>query len=115
LLTPCRYAVVKYRGGQTDAEFARALVMAARLGPAEPEIQASIANYGLAVWDEVDAATRAAIDGMVAAGMRRNAPEMLQIAQRRGRLAPACRHFHGSPRQTSTKWTQLCQSMEATS
>jgi hypothetical protein len=52
---------------------------------------------------------------MVAAGMKRNPLEMLQIAERRGRLAVACRHFAGSPRLSLPKWFQLCQSTEVTS
>ena len=41
--------------------------------------------------------------------------EILQIAQRRGSLAIACRHVAGTPRQTDTKWLHVCQSTEATS
>jgi hypothetical protein len=47
--------------------------------------------------------------------MKRNSLEMLQIAERRGRLDVACRHFAGSTRQADPKGSQICQSMEATS
>lgn len=106
---------VKYRMGDTGAAFERALVNAASLGPHEPEVQRVVADYGLAVLEEVAPATRTVIERTVAAAMKRNAPETLQIAARRGRLVVACRHLDGIPRPAASKWTQLCQSMEATS
>jgi hypothetical protein len=108
-------AALKYRLGETDGLFEKALVNAVKLGPYEPEVQRDVVNYGLAVWDEVRPETRRAIESAVAAGMRRNAPEILQISARRGRLGAACRHLDGVPRPAASKWTQLCQSMEATS
>jgi hypothetical protein len=108
-------AAVKYRLGETDAMFEKALVNAVSLGPYEPEVQRDVVNYGLAVLDEVRPETRRAIEAAVAAGMKRNAPEILQISARRGRLGAACRHLDGVPRPAASKWTQLCQSMEATS
>lgn len=108
-------AATQYRLGDTGRAFQAALAHAAELGPQEPEVQVTVAEYGLAVWNEVDEQTRAAIERSVAAGMRRQPREILQIAERRGRLAVACRHAVGSPRQTDTKWLQPCQSTEATS
>ena len=106
-------ATVHYRSGETGPRFEKALTRAAELGPWEPEVQRTVANFGLAVWDEVSPSTRAAIEGMVARGMKRKPLELLQIAHNRGRLAVACRHLPGSPRLTDPKWSQLCQSMEA--
>jgi hypothetical protein len=108
-------AAVKYRSGDTGAEFETALNRAVELGMYEPDVQGIVANYGLAVWNEVGPKTRASVDAIVAAAMKRNPLEMLQIAERRGRLDVACRHLPGSPRQADPKWSQLCQSMEATS
>lgn len=105
---------VRYRLGDSGPAIEKLLARSAMLGPFEPEVQRSVAHFGLAVWDEVAPETRAAIEGMVAAGMRRNPVEMLQIAQRRGRLPLPCRHLPGAPRLTDPKWSQLCQSMEAT-
>jgi hypothetical protein len=107
-------AEVKYRLGETDAMFGRALVLAVALAPHEAEVQRDVVNYGLAVLDEVQPATRAAIERAVAAGMKRNASEILQISARRGKLGPACRHLDGVPRPAASKWTKLCESMEAT-
>ena len=106
-------AAVNYRMGETGPRFETAIVRAAGLGPREPEVQRIVANFGLAVWDEVSPRTRTAIEGMVASGMKRKPLELLQIADNRGRLAVACRHLPGSPRLTDPKWSQLCQSVEA--
>jgi hypothetical protein len=107
-------AVVKYRLGETGSTFEKALVNASNLGPNEAEVQMIVTDLGLAVYDEVQPATRAAIERMVRAGLRRNAAEILQISARRGRLGVACRHLVGVPRPAASKSTQLCQSMEAT-
>ena len=107
-------AEAKYAQGDTSATFERALATAASLGPFQPQVQRLVSHYGLAVWDEVSAATQVAIDGLLAAGMRRNPLEMLRIAERRGRLPIACRHLAGAPRTPDSKWSQLCPSREAT-
>jgi predicted Zn-dependent protease len=106
-------AEAKYRKGDTAESFEAALRRAAEMGPAEPEVQRSVADFGLAVFKEVTPATRVAIERMVASGMSRNPMEMLQIAQRRGRLDTACRQLANSPRRADSKWSQLCQSTEA--
>jgi hypothetical protein len=101
--------------GETGPAFEAAINHAVELGTFEPDVQGIVANYGLAVWSEVGPKTRASVEGTVAAAMKRNPLEMLQIAERRGRLDVACRHLSGSSRQADPKWSQLCQSMEATS
>lgn len=106
---------LRYGRGDTGPSFEAALRNAAMLGPYESPVQRTVANYGLAVWDEVGEKTRTAVEGAVANAMKRNPMEMLQIADRRGRLAVPCRHLTGSTRQADSKWVQLCQSMEATS
>jgi hypothetical protein len=106
---------MKYRTGDTGREFEAAIFHAAELGKFEPDVQGVLANYGLAMWDEMAQETRAAIDMTISAAVKRNSLEMLQIAERRGRLDVVCRHFDGSTRQADPKWSQLCQSMEAIS
>ena len=107
-------ASVEYRLGDTGKTFRSALIRAVELGPQEPEVQQIVAEYGLAVWSEADAELKTAVESSVAAGMRRQPRQMLQIAERRGRLAVPCRHVDGTPRQSDTKWLQPCQSTEAT-
>jgi hypothetical protein len=113
--TWANFAALQYRLGNTGPKFEAALVRAAQTGPYEPEVQAIVANFGLAVWNEVAAPTRAAIEQAVASGMKRNPREFLQIGERRGRLGVPCRHLPGAPSQADPKWSQLCQSMEAIS
>jgi hypothetical protein len=108
-------AAVKYRMGDTGPVFEAAIGHASELGRFEPDVQGMVANYGLAVWNETGPETRAAIEAIVIAAMKRNSLEMLQIGERRGRLDIVCRHFVGSTRQAVPKWSQICQSMEATS
>jgi hypothetical protein len=108
-------AQLKYFQGDTGRDFTYALERAAALGPSEPEVQRVVADYGLAVWDEAQASTRDAITRVVSTGMLRNPKEMLQIADRRGRLGVACRLLPSEPRTLDFKWSQLCQGTESTS
>jgi hypothetical protein len=108
-------AQVQYAQGQTDAVFETALRRAAEFGAHEPEVQRAVAHLGLAVWEEVGPGTQAAIERLVAAGMRRNSSEMLQISGRRGRLDVACRHAIKDQSGAHQQWLKLCPSTEATS
>lgn len=113
--TWAQYLEARYWLGAVDERFEAALRNAALLGPAEAEVQRTVAEYGLATWDEVAPATRAAVERMLGAGLRRNPAEMLQIAQRRGRLALACRLVTGIAAAHAPNWSLICQSTEATS
>lgn len=79
-----------YEAGETGPEFERALRRAQELGPWEPEVQATLVHYGLAVREEIGPAARGSVDLAVASAMRRNPSETLQISERRGRLDVAC-------------------------
>ena len=106
------FAEARYKAGVSDETFGLALLRAAALGPNEPEVQETVAFYALAVFDELGPATRAAVDRIVAAGMRRDPAAMLQIAQRRGRLDVACRHVAVTSRSSGNR-AQLCMSTGA--
>ena len=84
-------ALVKYRLGETDGEFRNALRQAANYGPWEWEVQAIVADVGLAMLPELAPEERSLVEAMVMNGMKRNPAEMLRIAQRRGSLSLACR------------------------
>src|SRR5438132_1480156 len=58
-------AAIDYQLGQTNSEFKTALVRASELGPYEPEVQRTVADFGLAVWDEVDSSVRVAVEDSV--------------------------------------------------
>ena len=104
-----------YRKGDTGRTFEVALRRAGELGPAEPEVQRTVADFGLAMWADEAPETRQAVEAMVTGAMKRDAREILQIADRRGRLAIACRHLADAPRRVDPEWYLLCRSREATS
>lgn len=101
-------AEARYQLGMTAAPFERILVQSWRMGPSEPETQRLLADLGLAMWDEVGRDTQSAISAAIAAAMRRNPLDTLQISERRGRLALACSHVPGDKRLRETKWIAVC-------
>jgi hypothetical protein len=105
----------RYLAGAPVAELEKPLMNAALLGPSEPAVQHAVADFGLALWKESGPATRLAVDRTLIAGISRDPNEFMQIAQRRGRLDVACRHFDSSSRQADSKWTITCNRQEATS
>jgi hypothetical protein len=107
------FATLRYRLNDVDGPFQAALVQAVRLGPGEPEIQRRVADLGLAVWDELTEPTRTLVRQAIEWGMRRNAPEMLQIAERRGRLPVACGLAPRVNGYMESRWYPLCESTEA--
>lgn len=103
-------AQASYRMGDTGPVFEAALRRAAGMGPSEPQIQRMVADLGLAVWDETKPETRAAVERMVDAGLRRNPLEMLQISDRRGRLDVACgRLGNDLALPTEKRWPEPCE------
>ena len=105
----------RYHKGDIGPAFQAALRRAAELGPSEPEVQRTVVDFGLAAWDEMAPATRESIEKTITGAMRRDAAEALQIAERRGRLAIACRHLADAPRRAGSEWLTTCRSREATS
>lgn len=101
-------AAARYQISDTGPAFQAALRNAAGLGPSHPNTQRLVAFHGLAVLDEVDVATRLAVEGAVAAGMRRSPAEFLAIAERRGRVDVACRYLPEVRRRIDPRWARLC-------
>jgi hypothetical protein len=106
------FADLRYRLGELDGRFEASLVAAVRLGPGEPEVQRRVADLGLAGWKEVTTPTRTSIIQAIEWGMRRNAPEMLQIAERRGKLRVACGLASSVSGYMKSGWYPLCESTE---
>lgn len=101
-------AEARYLMGDTGPTFRRALESAASLAPSNPQVQNAVTLYGLAVFDEVGAETRKAIDATVGAGMRRDPGMTLAIAHRRGRLDVACRYLPETKRKVEPAWQTVC-------
>jgi hypothetical protein len=102
----------RYRRGEPGANVELAIRRAADLGASEPGVQRIIADYGLALWDELTPQAQGLVDQLVGAGARRNPLEMLQISERRGRLGPVCKHLLGAARTPDAKLVNICQSRE---
>jgi hypothetical protein len=102
-------AETSYRVGDTGPRFEMALGKSVELGAADPEIQNLVAFLGLAVYDELGPATRAAVDRMIQAGWRRDPAEMMRISTRRGRLDVTCRLTQGMSARVDPKVSQRCQ------
>lgn len=83
-------ALTRYRLGRTDAKFMAALSRAQGLGPWEPEVQLIAADFGLAMWDEMDAAGRAGLTATLARGAKRQGAQVVRLAEKRGRLTLVC-------------------------
>jgi hypothetical protein len=83
-------ALAKYRLGETDAEFLNALTLAMRLGPWEPELQAIVADLGLAMLDEVPPELRNSILANIRRGVVQQGDLMVNLAIKRGRLTEVC-------------------------
>ena len=104
----------RYRRGEPGTNAELAIARAAKLGASEPGVQRIVADYGLALWDELTPEAQGAVDRLIGAGARRNPLEMLQISERRGRLGPVCKHLLGTSRTPDAKLVQICQSREIT-
>jgi hypothetical protein len=102
----------RYRRGEPAANIELPIARAVQFGGAEPGVQRIIADYGLALWDELTPQAQGSVDQLIGAGARRNALEMLQISERRGRLGPVCKHLLGASRTPDAKLAQICQSRE---
>jgi predicted Zn-dependent protease len=111
--TWAHYARALYGKGDTGASYELALRRASELGPHEPQVQRTVADLGLATYDDSTTSTRKAVESMVANGMARDPRETLQIAQRRGRLAIACGYLPQSSRN-DPEAARACLSTEAT-
>lgn len=105
----------RYVAGAPVTELEKPLMNATLLGPSESAVQRIVADFGLALWNETGPAVRGAVGRALGAGIGRDPNEFMQIAERRGRLDVACRHFDGSSRAADTKWTITCNRLEATS
>jgi cytochrome c-type biogenesis protein CcmH/NrfG len=102
-----------YRKGDTGPTFEAALRRAAELGPSEDDIQRTVVDYGLALWDEEAPRTRSSVDTMLRRAMQRDPAEILQIAERRGRLAVACGHLADAAPNARAQWLRWCEGRES--
>jgi hypothetical protein len=87
-------AVMKYRLGELDEEFGRALVSAMRLGPWEPGVQLIASELGLALWDRFDAPFRDLVKENFRRTAVRQADALAKLAVAYGRAGVLCEVSH---------------------
>jgi tetratricopeptide (TPR) repeat protein len=87
-------ALVKYRLGQTDAEFYKALHTATELGPWEPTVQRVVVDIGLHFWNGLAIDERHFILETIARGIqhadRKHSRKILELVKRYGFLEYIC-------------------------
>ncbi|MBI3715720.1 MAG: hypothetical protein HY255_06970 [Betaproteobacteria bacterium] len=83
-------ATAKYRLGEIDPVLFRSLQNAAMLGPWEPPVQWEVIDTGFAVWDQLPKPVQENVLALARNGARHYPNEVLNIAQRRGRLELVC-------------------------
>jgi hypothetical protein len=83
-------ALAKLHLDEIDGELMTALRHADELGPWEPTVQQTIVFVGLAVWRDLDPATRQVLEGTIRRGAVRNAVKMYEIVNSYARLDLVC-------------------------
>jgi len=84
------FALSKLYLGEQDDELIRALGRAEELGPWEPEVQQAVIFVGLAVWNRLNPAQRAAVVGAMERGARRDPGKIAEIAKTFDRIDLFC-------------------------
>jgi len=110
--SPYTWAAVadaRYRKGDTGPAFETALRRAAELGPAEPEVQRTLIDIGLAQWDRLPEPMRQELRKALAQSMERYPFKTLPIVSRHGHLEMACPYVAGDARLARTSWPRRCQ------
>ena len=83
-------ALVKYRLGEIDGEFAAALRKASELGPWSTSVQLVVTKVGLVSWPLLDMATREAVLAAVRRGLRQQRVKLLETVKTMGRYDMLC-------------------------
>jgi hypothetical protein len=83
-------AVLKLRLRELDEEFHGAIERAVRLGPWEAQVQAAIAQVGLAAWRRLAPAVQAQVIGMLERGLLRQEAEIRRVASAHDSIALVC-------------------------
>jgi len=84
-------AMMKFRLGQVDEELFRALALATRLGPWEPQVQIMASDLGLALWDRLDADQKGQIRENWRRTAVRQADQLWRLAVARKRVDLLCK------------------------
>jgi tetratricopeptide (TPR) repeat protein len=83
-------ATVKFRLGQFDADFSRALVLASRYGPWEPAVQEQVIDAGLRTWPALSPEVREEVRGNLRRAYQVNEQRTREFLSVRKAVLPAC-------------------------
>ena len=97
------------RLGFPDADVLPPLMTAWRQGPSEPEIQRTMVDLGLGMWDRASPEMQGTVKIAIAHAMRRSPYRTLPIAFRHNRLELACPYVGGDKRLEKTVWPRRCK------
>jgi len=83
-------SLVKFRLGETDSEFKKAMENAVSAGPWEPGVQIIIAQVGLGIWQNLDSDLRKIVVRNINRGIVIQPVTMLNIMKKYGQLKLIC-------------------------
>jgi hypothetical protein len=92
-----------------DAEVLAPLMTAWRQGPSEPEVQRTMVDLGLGMFDRANPDLQGIVKTAMANAMRRSPYRTLPIAFRHNRLDLACPYVPGDKRLEKTVWPRRCK------
>jgi len=84
-------AMMKYRLGRVDEDLFKALTLAMRLGPWEPQVQLMASELGLALWERLDEEQRGQIRENWRRTAVRQADQLWKLAVARKRVDILCK------------------------
>jgi len=102
-------AEARRRLGFSNSDVLAAILIALQLGPAEPEVQRTLIDIGLAQWDRLPEPMRQELRKALAQSMERYPFKTLPIVSRHGHLEMACPYVAGDARLARTSWPRRCQ------
>jgi hypothetical protein len=83
-------ATVKFRLGQFDRDFSRALVLASRYGPWEQAVQEQVIDAGLRTWPALGEEVREVVRGNLRRAYQANEQRAREFLAARRSVMPAC-------------------------
>lgn len=83
-------ATVKFRLGQFDSDFSRALVLASRYGPWEMAVQDQVIDAGLRTWPALGEEVREAVRGNLRRAYQVNEARTREFLSARKSILPGC-------------------------
>jgi hypothetical protein len=104
-------AQARDRAGAPREQVEAAMLTALDLGAAEPEVQLTAIDLGLAQWPRLTPGVRERVAHALDRMMRRNPYKTLPVVHARGHLELACPYVRGDARLSRTVWPRRCRDL----